>query len=47
MQEERDGLQRRLTVLQDDLERCEGQVETLRKEVDEKTSSLDETERLV
>lgn len=47
IQVDNDDLQRKLTILQGDLEKSEDQVAVLRKEVDEKSSSLDETERLV
>lgn len=44
-QEERDDLQRKLAILQDDLEKSEARADSLRKEGEEKASALDETER--
>lgn len=46
-QEERDDLQRKLVILQEDLEKSEAQADLQRKEAEEKASALDETERSV
>ena len=46
-QEEKDDLQRKLTILQDDLEKSEARADKMRMEADEKASTLDETERSV
>ena len=46
LQEEKDAVQRRLVMLQDELEKCEARAESFRKEAEEKASTLDETERL-
>lgn len=45
--EERDDVQRKLVILQDDLEKSEARADSLRKEGEEKASTLDETERSV
>lgn len=46
-QKERDDVQRKLLILQEDLEKSEARADTLRKDADEKASALDETERSV
>lgn len=45
-QEEKADVHRKLLILQDDLEKSEARAEALHKEVQEKASTLDETERL-
>lgn len=46
MEGEKEDLQRKLTILQDDLEKSEERGNEHRKQAEEKAASLDETERL-
>lgn len=47
LQEEKEDVQRKLVILQDDLEKSEARADEYRKEAEEKASALDETERSV
>ena len=46
-QEEKEDVQRKLVILQDDLEKNEARADALHKEAQEKAGALDETERYV
>ena len=45
LQEEKEDVQRKLVILQDDLEKSEARADEYRKEAEEKATALDETER--
>ena len=47
LQEEKEDVQRKIIILQDDLEKSEARADEYRKVAEEKASSLDETERSV
>ena len=46
-QEEKEDVQRKLVILQDDLEKNEARADALHKEAQEKAGALDETERYI
>ena len=47
LQEEKGAVERKIVILQEELEKCEARADKFRKEAEEKASALDETERLV